>query len=46
VKKFQANVEACFPPERVTMILALFDDVKSLEWTAIDELIEKFLAKT
>jgi hypothetical protein len=46
VKKLQANAGTCFPPARVTKILALFDDVKSLEWTAVDELIEKFLAKT
>src|SRR2546426_593820 len=30
VKKFQANAETCFPPERVGKILALFEEVKEI----------------
>jgi 2-methylcitrate dehydratase PrpD len=43
VKKFQANAETCYPPERVAKILALFEDVKRLEQMAVDEFVETFL---
>jgi 2-methylcitrate dehydratase PrpD len=43
VKKFQANAETCFPPERVEKILALFGDVKRLEQMAADEFVGHFV---
>ncbi|MSU59932.1 MAG: 2-methylcitrate dehydratase [Pedosphaera sp.] len=43
VKKFQANAETCFPPERVGKILALFEDVKRLERMAAYEFMNNFV---
>ena len=43
VKKFQANAETCFPPERVKKILALFENVKRLERMAVNKFVEGFL---
>ncbi|MBI3850155.1 MAG: 2-methylcitrate dehydratase [Verrucomicrobia bacterium] len=43
VKKFQANAETCFPPERVKQIVALFEDVKGLELMAVNEFAENFI---
>jgi len=43
VKKFQANAESCFPPDRVQKSLALFEDVKRLEPMAADEFVTVFL---
>jgi 2-methylcitrate dehydratase PrpD len=42
VKKFQANAETCFPPERVANILARFENVKGLERMAVTEFAEQF----
>jgi 2-methylcitrate dehydratase len=44
VKKFQANAETCFLPERVEKITALLEDVDRLEKTAVDEFVAVFLA--
>ena len=43
LKKFQANAETCFTPERVGKILALFEDVKGLERMAVNEFTENFI---
>jgi len=45
VKKFQANAETCFPPERVGKILALFEDVKGLDKMATDEFVENLVSE-
>jgi 2-methylcitrate dehydratase len=42
VKKFQASANACFPPERVTKILALFEEMKGLEETPLDSFVGFF----
>lgn len=46
VKKFQANAQTCLPPERVRKILALFEDVKRLERTPVDEFAADFVTET
>ena len=43
VKKFQANAETCFPPERNQKILALFEDVKRLKRMAVNQFAENFI---
>jgi len=43
VKKFRANAETCFSPERVEKMLALFEDVKGLENLPTDEFVEYFV---
>jgi len=43
VKKFQANAETCFPPERIGKVLALFDQVKNLDKMPVNEFVELFL---
>jgi 2-methylcitrate dehydratase len=43
VKKFQANAETCFPPQRVGKILAQLEDVKKLEQMAAHEFVELFI---
>ena len=44
VKKFQANAESCFPPSRVTKILARFESANLLEQMAVDEFVDLFIA--
>ena len=46
VKKFRANAETCFPPERVGKILALFEDAKRLERMPANEFIEELTSAT
>src|SRR5207247_1289254 len=45
VKKFKANAETRFPPERVQKLLALFEDAQGLEVMPVDEFVEHFVAK-
>jgi len=42
VKKFQANSETWFPPERVGKHLELFAQVKSLDKMPVNEFVERF----
>ena len=44
LKKFQANAETRFTPERVGTILTLFEDVKGLKQMPVDEFVAVFLA--
>jgi 2-methylcitrate dehydratase len=44
VKKFQANAETCFPPEKVEAMLGLFEDVERLETMLANEFVEFFIS--
>lgn len=43
LKQFQANAVTCLTPERVKTILALFEDVKSLEKIWVNQFVSHFL---
>ena len=43
VEKFQTNATSCFSAERIEQTLALFEDVKGLDQTQVDEFVGKLV---